>query len=697
MILALRVLPLVACALVPQESPGPVEALPFAPLPFAPLDVFELEYASSPRFAPDARHLVYVRHSMDVRSDRRRSHLWLVATDGGDHRPLFAVDGEASHPTWSPRGDRLAFVARDAEGRNQLWLRWMDTGQTARLTQLPEPPRSLAWSPDGRELAFTMHVREEPERFVKMPAKPEGAEWAPEARMITSLRYRADGAGYLEPGHVQLFVLPADGGTPRALTRGPWDVDGTPRWTPDGRWILISSNRREDAELEPLDTDVWAVPVNGGEPERRTTRYGPDRDPLPSPDGRLIAYTGFDDRHLGFQVRRLHVMNADGSEPRVLTAGLDRSVSRPRWSADGRRIFVSYDDHGVGRIAACSLGGEVVDVAEGAGGLSLGRPYGGADFDVSARGHVAYTRTDTTRPADLFVRDPDGGVRRLTALNEDLLGHRRLGEVREVRFPASFDGRELQGWLALPPGFDPDERYPLLLEIHGGPFANYGPRFAAEIQLYAAAGYVVLYMNPRGSTSYGAEFANLIHHAYPGNDYDDLMSGVDHCIELGFIDPDRLFVTGGSGGGVLSAWIVGKTDRFRAAVVAKPVIHWTSFALTADAYNVFHKYWFPGPPWEHPEHYFARSPLSLVGNVSTPTMVLTGEADFRTPISESEQFYQALKLRGVESALVRIPEASHGIAARPSHLIAKVLHVLEWFERHDRPDGPRGPRGEEGE
>jgi acylaminoacyl-peptidase len=240
----------------------------------------------------------------------------------------------------------------------------------------------------------------------------------------------------------------------------------------------------------------------------------------------------------------------------------------------------------------------------------------------------------------------------------------------------------VQGWLVKPPGFDPANRYPLILEIHGGPFANYGPRFAAEMQLYAAAGYVVLYTNPRGSTSYGEEFGNLIHHAYPGQDYDDLMSSVDAAIALGYVDPERLYVTGGSGGGVLTAWIVGNTDRFRAAVVQKPVINWTSFALTADATNFFSRYWFPAPPWERPEEYWRRSPLSLVGKVSTPTMLVTGEQDLRTPIAESEQFYAALKLRGVDTLLVRVPGAPHALDQRPSQLIARIRYILAWFARY---------------
>ena len=264
--------------------------------------------------------------------------------------------------------------------------------------------------------------------------------------------------------------------------------------------------------------------------------------------------------------------------------------------------------------------------------------------------------------------------------------------MEEIRYKSSKDGREIQGWIVKPPGFDsagndsagndPAKRYPLILEIHGGPFANYGDRFAAEAQLYAAAGYVVLYTNPRGSTSYGEEFGNLIHHAYPGDDYFDLMSGVDAVLERGYVDPERLFVTGGSGGGVLTAWIVGRTDRFRAAVVAKPVINWTSFVLTADNANFYYRYWFPGFPWDHPEHYRARSPLSLVSAVTTPTMLLTGESDFRTPIAETEQYYQALRLRGVDTVMVRMPGAYHHIARRPSQMMSKAAHILAWFERY---------------
>jgi len=308
---------------------------------------------------------------------------------------------------------------------------------------------------------------------------------------------------------------------------------------------------------------------------------------------------------------------------------------------------------------------------------------------------VAYTAAGPDRLADVAVVPLRGGTpKRLTDLSGDLLAQRELGKLEEFWVPSSHDGLRVQAWTITPPGFDPAKKYPLLLEIHGGPFAAYGPTFAAELQLYAAAGYVVVYVNPRGSTGYGKAFGNAIHHAYPGHDYDDLMSAVDAVIARGFVDPSRLFVTGGSGGGVLTAWIVGKTDRFRAAVVQKPVINWTSFVLTADRYNFFWKYWFPGMPWEQQAQYWARSPLSLVGNVKTPTMLLTGEEDYRTPMSESEQYYQALQLQRVPTALVRVPGAAHGLDRRPSQLANKVALVLAWFERHAAPDeGTNSPAG----
>jgi acylaminoacyl-peptidase len=645
------------------------------------MDVFDLEWAEDPQIAPDGTRVVYVRRFMDVMRDHRRAQLWLVQADGSGQRPIEASERDCGMPRWSPDGGRLLYVCRHGN-QAQIFVRWMDTGQTAVITRLVQSPGNATWSPDGRQIAFTMRVPEDPRPLAPMPKAPPGAEWAPPPRVVDKIVYRVDGAGYLEPGFTHLFVVPADGGSPRQLTTGAFHHNGVPSWTPDGRHLIISANRRPEWEHEPQGSELHEVEVATGALRALTSREGPDVAPAVSPDGRSLAYVGFDDTRQGYRVSRLYLLDRASGAVRELAPTLDRDVNDLLWSADSRGVYVSYDDQGTTRIALVPLTGAPRVLADDLGGNSIDRPYGGGAFSVARTGAVAYTISAPDRPSDVAVVRGRGKPQRLTALNDDLLGHKQLAAVEEMWVASSHDQRRVQSWLVKPPGFDPAKKYPLILEIHGGPFANYGPRFSADFQLYAAAGYVVLYVNPRGSTSYGEEFGNLIHHAYPGNDYDDLMSAVDAAIARGFVDPDRLYVTGGSGGGVLTSWIVGKTRRFRAAVVAKPVINWSSFVLTADFASFFYRYWFPGPPWEHAEHYHARSPLSLVGNIETPTMLLTGEADYRTPISESEQLYQALKLRKIDTVLVRIPGASHSIDERPSQLIAKALHILAWFDGH---------------
>jgi dipeptidyl aminopeptidase/acylaminoacyl peptidase len=436
------------------------------------------------------------------------------------------------------------------------------------------------------------------------------------------------------------------------------------------------------------------VPLDGGEAVRITERYGGDAGPALSPDGRWLAWTGNDENRMSSQLAHLYVWPLDGGEIRALTPDLDRSIDEIAWTRDG--VVFSYDQEGERHLALASLDGERMDLAVRLQGATIGRPYTGGGFSAAANGTIAYQLASPERPPELAVRLPDGVTRVLTDLHDDLAAQVRFPVPEALWVESSHDGRRVHAWVLRPPEFDPAGSYPLILEIHGGPHAAYGPQFSPELQLFAAAGYVVVYANPRGSTSYGDEFANLIHHAYPSQDHDDLMSVVDAVLAAGSIDASRLYVTGGSGGGVLTAWIVGKTDRFRAAVVAKPVINWLSFCLTADFYAYFTQWWFASMPWEDPDAYWKRSPLSLVGNVSTPTMLLTGEADYRTPISESEQYYQALKLRGVDTAMVRIPGASHGIASRPSRLLYKVACVLGWFEKHGgAPDGDGEEDGEE--
>ena len=649
------------------------------------LDVFELEVAADPRISPDGARVVYVRRGFDIMTDGGRTALWLIDSDGTDHRALTDGTSTVGSPRWSPNGDRLLYVSSE-DGSSQVFVRWMDSGQTAELTNVTESPGNITWSPDGDRIAMTMFVPEPSPTFAKMPTKPDGAEWTAPPIVINKLRYRSDGRGYLDDGYTHIFVMPADGGTPRQITSGSYDHAGGLSWSPDSRSIVFSANRG-DADFDVRDSDVFEISVATGELTQLTDRFGPDGSPVLSPDGSLIAYTGFDDEYQGYQVAHLYVMNRDGSGSHVVS-DLDRGFGGLNWAADGRGLYFQYDDQGMTKVAYVSLDGEVEDLADNVGGVGLGRPYGGGSYTVASNGRFAFTHTTPAHPADVAVGQRGTDARRVTRLNEDLLAHKKLAQVEELWWESSYDGRPIHGWIATPPDFDPSQKYPLMLEIHGGPFSNYGPRFSTEVQFYAAAGYVVLYTNPRGSTSYGEEFGNLIHHAYPGYDYDDLMSGVDAVIERGYIDEDNLMVTGGSGGGVLTAWIVGKTDRFRAAVVQKPVINWISFSLTSDGYSSYYQYWLPGPVWEdgNLEHYWARSPLSLVGNVETPTMLITGERDLRTPMAESEQFYQALQIRKIPTQLVRVQDSFHGIAdSAPSNLIAKIANVLEWFERYRQP------------
>ena len=651
---------------------------------FSAEDVFELEYANDPRISPDARSIVYERRSNDIMDDRTRSNLWTVRVDGAGHRPIVAGAVQATSPRWSPNGDRLAYFQASAGGTD-IMLRWMDSGETARLAQLRRPADALSWSPDGRWLAFTMETVAASEPLVAPRTGPEGSSWSEPVRVFDGVRYKRDGTGFVEATYVHIFVVPADGGTPRQITSGDFNHDGPLSWDATGERIIFSANRNEDWEYEPIERDIYAVSVSGEGLTRITERAGGESEPVVSPDGRYVAYVFDDDRKVAYRNRVLHVMGIDGSDDRALTADLDRSVGNVQWAANGRSLYYQYDDRGQRKVGRVALDGNTTEVVSSLGGTTLGRPYLSGGFSVAAN-VVAFTQGGAERPADVAVVRR-GNVSRITALNDDLLPARNLGEVHEIIYTSSADDTEIQGWYITPPGYEAGRQYPTILEIHGGPHLAYGPQFSAELQRYAADGYVVFYNNHRGSTGYGEDFALKLQYKYSSaDDFADHMSGLDALIERGIADPDQLFITGGSAGGIAAAYAIGLTDRFRAAAVQKPVINWVSKVLTADSYIYQIPYQFPGLPWEEHEHYWERSPLSLAGNVVTPTLLITGEEDQRTPISETEQFYQALKLRRVDAVMVRVPGSFHGIAGRPSRLNAKVDNILAWFARYrDQP------------
>ncbi len=641
------------------------------------MDLFDMEYISNPEISPDGSKVIYVRNFKDVMTDRDYSNIWMTNIDGTQNRPLTQGNQRDSNPTWSNDGTKIAYHSNQQDDKTKLFVLFLDTRESVALTNSSTPPGSVSWSADDKQLAFTQFVPSTPKSLLTIPAKPAGATWNDAPIFIDEMNYRSDGSGYTKPGNRQIFTLGLNGGTARQRTFGDNNY-GNPNWTKDGKELIFSANLHENNELEPGNSEVYQLSLSDGKVKALTSRFGPDSNPVLSPDGSQIAFTGNDDTYQGYQVNNLYLMNLDGTEVKNLTADLDRDASNPQWEANGKGIYFQYDEKGDTKIGHVALTGKIRTLVEGLGGLDLGRPYNSGDYTVSDNTRFAFTLGGTDHPSDLAVWT-DGEVKRITAVNDDVFSYRNLGKVEEMWWKSSFDQWDIQGWIVTPPNFDPSKKYPMILEIHGGPFAMYGTTFSYEIQQYAAAGYVVLYTNPRGSTGYGQDFGNSIHHDYPNHDYADLMSGVDALIEKGYVDTENLFVTGGSGGGLLTAWIVGKTDRFKAAVVAKPVINWSTHVLYADNPAFFTKYWFPGNPWEEQENYAKRSPITFVGNVTTPTMLLGGEADYRTPIAESEQFYAALKLQGVETAMVRIPNASHGLVDRPSMLMSKSASILSWF------------------
>jgi acylaminoacyl-peptidase len=649
---------------------------------FEPIDVFDLEYVSNTQISSNGEKVLYQRNFNDIMTDESFSNIWLINYDGTNNRPITTGNFKDNSPKWSNKGDKFIFKS-NREGKSQIFLYDLNNNSIQKLTNYQYSIESIQWSPDDNYILFSSFIDSERDTLIEMPDKPKGAKWNDPPVEISDLNYRYDSSGFRKPGEVQFFTIPINGGTPRQISNiKPEKRAGQGVWLGNDK-IIFSANLNEDSDYNTNNSEIYVLNLDSGEHKALTSRNGPDYSPKVSHDNSIIAYLGYDDEYLGYQQNSIYIMNSDGSDKYKIQLDIDRNISNIYWSGDNKKIFFQFDDKGVTRIASTTLDGKFKKEVDEVGGLSFSRPYSGGFFSLSKNNRYSFTYGTAYNPADLAVGFR-GSKKRLTNLNKDLFDYKKLGNVEEIWYESSHDGKMIHGWVVKPPNFDKSKKYPLILEIHGGPHTNYGFHFSSEVQLFASKGYVVLYTNPRGSTSYGKEFANLIHHNYPSQDYDDLISGVDFVIEKGYIDESNLFVTGGSGGGVLTSWIVGKTDRFAAAVVAKPVINWYSFVLYADNIGYFYKYWFKDFPWDDPQSYLKRSPISYVGNVKTPTMVLTGEKDYRTPMAESEQFYAGLKLNKVETMLVRIPNANHGIASKPSNLIAKVNAIIAWFEKYKK-------------
>jgi dipeptidyl aminopeptidase/acylaminoacyl peptidase len=638
------------------------------------LDLYlDMETVAEPQLSPDGSQIVYTRGWIDKVNDKRESALWIMNADGSRNRFL----AKGSGARWSPSGDRIAFTAQGEPKGTQIFVRWMDAeGATSQITRVDQAPSAVAWSPDGKQLSFSMLVEERNTWPIKMPKAPVGAKWTEAPRIVEQLNYRRDRSGFTDNGYRHVFVVPASGGTPRQITSGNFDHAGTD-WTPDGRSILFSGLRSENATYQWRESEIYAVDVADGAIRQLTRRKGPDGNPTVSPDGKRVAYTGYDWSTDTWVDSKIYLMNIDGSSPRLISGDWDRAPAELRWSADGSGLYFTAQNEGSQNLyyLPVATAGKVTAITKGTQMLTVS--------DISAKGVAVGTLTTSSRPGDVvsFELKTPASITQLTAVNEDILAGRKLGEVKEIWY-TSIDGTKIQGWYITPPDFDPSRKYPMQLHIHGGPHSMYGVGFNYGWQEHAANDYVILYTNPRGSTGYGSAFGNAIKNAYPDKDFNDLMAGVDAVVAKGFVDPQNLFVTGCSGGGVLTAWTVGHTDRFAAASANCPVIDWLSFVGTTDGASWYYN--FAKLPWEDPTEHIKRSPLTYVGNVKTPTMLMTGVNDLRTPMPQTEQFYSALKLRNVPTAMIRFNDEWHGTTSVPSNFVRTQLYLRYWFDKYKR-------------
>jgi len=673
----------IALALIAMVTAGFSSPVFGQTTPYAADDLFKLSQVENPLLSPDGKYVLFTRSYADIATDKRMGEIWLQ-TVGGDRRLLIGGQAGATGARWSADGTRLAYVA-PVSGKPQIHIMTVTEGIGSAITALKSPPSQIAWSPDGKSIAFVMQVDAEPIAFAGMPKKPDGATWAADPRVTDTFTYRLNDGGYLKPGFRHIFLMPSNGGEPRQLTKGDFHQtsgDSPLAWTPDGQNIVVSALIQPDADRRGRDADLFVFPAAGGEPRRLTQAKGIEAEPSVSPDGKWVAYTGALDAKTFYVRPDLWVVPFAGGAAVNLTASRDRPVQSPIWSSDGKHINVLMNDAGLVRVLevnAATKASRVVVSEVGGGRLYL--PNAGGAYSVG-KGAIAYTTQFTDRPPGLAVQRAGKSVS-IADFNTAWRAKKDIGKLERVTWKSRAGGQEIEAWLQYPPRFDPAKKYPMILDIHGGPNADYAPQFSVSHQTYAASGYMVLYANPRGSIGYGEQFANFFGRPYPSEDHDDLMSGVDAVAGRSYVDARNLFIVGGSGGGLLTLWAIAKEPgKFRAAAAIRPVTDWTVQALSSDIQASTAQYWLGGEnPWEGHETYWKQSPMSLVGKVITPTLLMTGEADYRTPIAQTEMYYQALKMRDIPARKIRLPEANHSMG-RPTQWIVSNLAVLEWFERY---------------
>ncbi|WP_017669031.1 S9 family peptidase [Sandarakinorhabdus sp. AAP62] len=652
--------------------------------PVEPADLYRISMTDAVKTSPDGNHVLFTRMQFDIQTDRRTTEWWLAAVGKTslDKRLLIPAQTGASGAVWAPDGKRIAYVANWL-GKPQIWVMDVADGVGKPITSGNIAPRGLAFSPDGRSIAFTGRAEAPAPRIAGMPEAPAGASWAAPARVITDWSYRTNDGGYNKPGADQLYVVASSGGAPTQLTKGDSDqIEGSANWAPDGQSLVYAAAVRPGNDRLAGESDLYRIAASGGAPERLTSIDGSESNPRLSPDGQWLAWTGCPKTTKFYCQPGLWLRRLSGGDPVQLSAALDRPVGAFEWARDGKALHVAYGDVGIVRVAAIPVGGGAAKtIVPAIGGTRLYLPSSGGDWSSNGETH-AFTTVEADRPAALGVMRAGKLIGKID-FNEKWRAEKQIGAMERLTWQAP-DGLTIEGWLQYPPNFDPTRKYPVALEIHGGPNGDYGPYFSITHQLYAAAGYVVLWSNPRGSTGYGEKFANGITPEYggeyPGPDHGDLMAGMDEVLKRPWADARNQFIGGGSGGGVLTTFAIGQTDRFNAAAALRPVTDWSIQALTSDLPALTLSNWVVGNPWDNRDLYWRRSTFSLVGKVKTPTILITGEEDYRTPIAQTEAYYQALQVRGIPAMMVRLPGANHGMG-RPSQWLQSNLAVINWYNR----------------